>query len=144
MVSSVYYNKARSPVTVTLRTGEASLVPPKGYLSVTSEQDGSTSLLKLVQKGLLLRRRIAPPVAVEVASEPAAVEPVEAISAKVEEPETQVAEAFETQVIEEPKDVPSAKWSKSRLVAFAKDHALDIDDEASKASVLKSIQDAGL
>jgi hypothetical protein len=136
MVSSVYYNKDRSPVTVTLRTGEASLVPPKGYLSVTQEQDGSTSLLKMVQKGHLLRQQIAPLVAVEVASEPVAVEPVEAISAKVEEPEPQI--------VEEPKDVPSVKWSKSKLLAFAKDHGLDIDAEASKTSVLKSIQDAGL
>jgi hypothetical protein len=137
MVSSVYYNKARNPITVTLRTGEASLVPPKGYLSVTQEQDGSSSLLAMVRKGHLLRTRIDVPSA-QPSEEPSppAVQPVQAISVDVEKPKDLI--------VEEPKDVPSAEWSRSRLVAYAKTVGFEVDPRASKASLLRSIQEAGL
>jgi hypothetical protein len=149
-VSSIYFNKARSPVTVTLRTGEASLVRPKGRLVVTVEQDGSPSLFAMVRKGVLQREKV---VASGVPAAPSqvslSVSPIASIAPDLSLKLFSVVERLEVPPNredvsrEEPSEKPSAEWSKSKLAAFARDAGIVVEARWSKAALLRAIEEAG-
>lgn len=55
-----YYNKTRAPLPATLRDGSAVSFPPRKWVTVRLDQDGSGSLRQLVSKGLLAYRATSP------------------------------------------------------------------------------------
>ena len=52
-----YYNKTNGPLTLGLRDGSSALVASKKWITILSSQDGSTDLIKKVQKGYLVRKK---------------------------------------------------------------------------------------
>lgn len=114
-----YYNKTTGLITVTLKDGAAAVVPPKQFLPVPREQDGSSSLRKAVSKGFLLRMEDPKPAPAPVEAPP----PAEPVSAPEEE------------------DPPSMDWRKDELVAYAEGRSLDVSG-MTKAQILEAIEGA--
>lgn len=56
---SVYFNRTSGPLALTLRDGSAILIVPKGRAEVTPAQDGSSSIVRALQKGLIAN--VTPP-----------------------------------------------------------------------------------
>lgn len=54
-----YYNKTRTPVSLTLRSGKAVSIPGKRWLVLEAEDEGSSSLAFHVSKGHLVRQEIS-------------------------------------------------------------------------------------
>lgn len=126
-----YFNKTRGPITVSLKTGEPAMVPPKGTLNVTEAQDGSASLHAMVRRGLLVRLKTpsqadtntTQPVA---PSEPVTLSAPPALAASPEPPE-----------------LPSKQWSKVRLIEHAAAMGLEIETSWTKVEILEAIEEAG-
>ena len=122
-----YFNKTRGPLTVSLRTGEPSIVGPKKTLTVTPEQDRSASILSRVRKGLLIPLK-------EKAPKPA--------PAPVPEPAPEPAPAAEPPPMGE-SEVPSMDWTKSRLTDHAESLGLEVPSSWTKVEILEAIEEAG-
>lgn len=81
-----YYNKTNGPLTLGLRDGSSALVSPKSWISVYPHQDGSTDLIKKVQKGYLVRKEVS--VKSPSISKTASLEKVEVMESNpIEDPE---------------------------------------------------------
>lgn len=72
-----YYNKTRSPVSAPLRDGSSGYFAPKQWVVVTKEQEGSSALVHLTKKGILIRReeKVSPSLPAPPVSPPRAPEP---------------------------------------------------------------------
>jgi len=123
-----YYNRLRSPVNVTLKTGVPAFIPPKKTLVVSSEEDGSASLHAMVRRGYLVR----------VAAEAAPVVPVEVLQPLLSSPPSVEAEVEP----EEEEEKPSIKWTKSRLKEHAAELGVEYPAGATKSEILEWIEDA--
>lgn len=54
-----YYNSTRGPLPATLVDGSAVSFSPKSWLYITPENEGSASIVKLLEKGFLVRAKVA-------------------------------------------------------------------------------------
>jgi hypothetical protein len=52
----LYYNKTRGPINIELAPGISGVISPKQWLEIESEYEGASSLIRLVKKGVLVRR----------------------------------------------------------------------------------------
>lgn len=57
----IYFNRTRGPLPLELRSGSR-VVPPKGSIDISPEDEGSASVVRYVKKGFLIAPRIRPPV----------------------------------------------------------------------------------
>jgi len=134
-----YFNRTRGPVAVALKTGESTIVRPKGTLIVSSEQDGSASLHAKVRKGILVRLEEkpapAPPVVVPHEEVPPEVDEELDATEPEEVPED---DEFEDDGIEE---VPSMHWTKARLIDYALSLDLDVSSSSTKVEILRAIEE---
>jgi len=82
-----YYNTTRGPLSVTLNDGSAASVVPKKWFYVTPANEGSSSIMKLVEKGFLVRAKVAitPEPAAVVAASTAAVATAAAVASEKSE-----------------------------------------------------------
>lgn len=117
-----YFNKTRGPITVSLKTGESAMVPPKEVLTVTSGQDGSASLHAMVRRGLLVRLKTS-----------SQAEPTPAPTVVTPEP----------LIPEVPRESPSKQWTKTRLIEHATSKGLAVDSGWTKVEILEAIEEAG-
>lgn len=80
-----YYNATRGPLSVTLNDGSSISLSPKKWVAISPEQENSSSIVKLVSKGFLVRSKIAAELAVPtpiplVVAVPAASSEAETVS----------------------------------------------------------------
>ena len=111
---ATYYNKTRAPVTVSLRDGSSTMVPPRQKLVLTAAQDGSGQIHACVRKGLLVKLREPAPAVGEEAAEEAA-DGVEA---------------------------PSMSWKKDELIDHAEEVGIEVASGMTKAEILGAIEGA--
>lgn len=143
-----YFNRTRGPLAVALKTGESTIVPPKGTLIVTPAQDGSASLHAKVRKRLLVRLEEKPvkvsPMPVPVVEEPEEPEEQEVASSEEGpdegEDDGDDEDGFEDDGLEE---APSMQWTKARLIEFAESLDLDVPSNSTKVEILRAIEEAG-
>jgi hypothetical protein len=125
-----YFNPTRGLINVTLRTGEPAVVVPKGTLKVTPERDRSPSILSRVRKGLLVKLVDPPEKTVveadSVERKPAGKAPVREEAAKVEKPT----------------ELPTMKWTKPRLLAYAVENDVEVSSAMTKLDILNAIKAA--
>ena len=137
-----YFNRTRGPVAVALKTGESTIVRPKGTLIVTPEQDGSASLHAKVRKKILVRleEKPASPVPLVVESPQAEAPPGIEEELDVREPEEEAPEddEFEDDGIE---DAPSMQWTKAQLIDYALSLDLDVSSSSTKVEILRAIEE---
>jgi len=77
-----YYNKTRGPLSVTLNDGSAASVSPKTWLYVTPANEGSPTIVKLVEKGFLVRSKVA--LTAELVAAPVVAAPVAPVAVAVQ------------------------------------------------------------
>lgn len=53
-----YYNSTRGPLTATLTDGAALSISPKAWIYISPENESSASILKLLDKGFLVRSKV--------------------------------------------------------------------------------------
>lgn len=53
-----YYNATRGPLSATLTDGSALSLSPKKWVYIPAENEGSASILKLCEKGFLVRAKV--------------------------------------------------------------------------------------
>jgi len=70
-----YYNKTRSPISASLRDGGSAYFPPKKWVTLTKEQEGSAAVVEYVRKGILARREARKPAVEGPPPPPKAPEP---------------------------------------------------------------------
>lgn len=136
-----YFNRTRGPVAVMLKTGESTIVRPKGTLVVTPEQDGSASLHAKVRKKIFVRLEDKP-VAAPVPVPPSEEVPPVVEEELAEEPEEEGSEddEFEDDDLE---GVPSMQWTKAQLIEYANSLDLDVSSNSTKVEILQAIEEAG-
>lgn len=138
-----YFNKTRGPITVSLKTGESAMVPPKGTLDVTIEQDGSASLHAMVRRGLLVRLKTPPQTVVPSVVVPS-VPPTPPTPSASSKPSTLVTPSTSAPVVPVTlPELPSKQWSKSRLIEHAEAMGLEIETDSTKVEILRVIEEAG-
>lgn len=84
-----FFNTTRGPLAATLLDKSSCSIPPKKWVTIPADQENSASIVRLVEKGFLVRSKVS--------SEPVVVPPV---------PETPKAEVPKVDVapVPEPKD----------------------------------------
>lgn len=137
-----YFNRTRGPVAVALKTGESTIVKPKGTLIVTPEQDGSASLHAKVRKGILVRLEEKPAPAPPVVTPQEEAPPVDE-EELAEEPEGETASEDDEFEDDDHEDVPSMRWTKAQLIDCANSLDLDVSSNSTKVEILQAIEEAG-
>jgi hypothetical protein len=78
-----YYNATRGPLSATLTDGSALSLSPKKWIYIPAENEGSASILKLCEKGFLVRAKVPmTQLAIEAIVAPAPPEPAPKASEK--------------------------------------------------------------
>lgn len=86
-----YYNATRGPLAATLSDGSSLSMPPKRWIYIDPELESSSSVLKLLEKGFLVKSKV--PMTIPVAPAPVAPAPVAATPVAAETPKAPEPEA---------------------------------------------------
>ncbi len=105
-----YYNPKRGPLPLELNYAGSTLVPPKSYIEIAREDEGSASVVKYVRKGLLVPPKLRP----APAPKPVAVAPVAVAPEPALEPYPVVEPEAEAKAEEQSSVKPQSKSRKKR------------------------------
>lgn len=132
-----YFNKTRGVITLSLRTGESAVVPPKATIHLTEEQDRSASILSRVRKGflILLKEKKAPVLFVE----PSPSTSPKILSSPVAKSDSESDDECNG---ESTANKPSMKWTKDQLIDHAMMMGIDVHGK-NKSEILAAIEEEG-